>query len=103
MYYVGWSMLIFIGALVALAILPWLSLLVVTIGLGPLCPEIVTELARGPWLIAASVAGVACLAIGRVLNRLLNPIDGIRRDEQLDDGLLAQSVIDRARRASQSN
>ncbi|WP_175773483.1 hypothetical protein [Paraburkholderia phenazinium] len=103
LFYGGWAMLILIGALVALVILPWLSLLVVTIGLGPICPQIVSQLARGPWLIAASLAGVTWFVIGRALNRLLNPIDDIGRDEQLDAAHLAQLVIERARRASRSN
>ena len=103
MYYAGCVMLVGFGALVALALLPLLSLLAVTVGLGPFAPAIVTELARGPWLIAASVAGVTCIVVGRVLNQILNPIDGMGRDEQLDAALLAQLVIDRARSSRRSN
>ena len=101
--YSGWVMLILIGALVLLAIVPWLSLLIVTIGRASFCPRIVSALARGPWLIAASVAGVTCIVIGRALKRLLSPMGDAVWDEQQDAERLAQLAIARARRTSRSD
>jgi hypothetical protein len=73
-YVFGLVLLAAFGGLCCPALFPWLCWCLCRAGLGRLLPDLVTHLARWPWLVAASASGFVCFLAGRVLNTLLNPI-----------------------------
>ncbi|WP_250508343.1 MULTISPECIES: hypothetical protein [unclassified Caballeronia] len=59
----------------------------------PIFSTLLQDLVRNRRVVAATVDGVTRFAIRNVINSPLNRIDGVRRNEQLNAGILRQLLL----------
>lgn len=64
-FYSGLLALVALGVLACIAVMPWLSVALVKIGMATLIPSEFVALSSWPWLLGSLVAGVVLYAFGR--------------------------------------